>query len=495
MKRKQGTRRGLKRVLLASGGVLIVVLTAFTIKYVNRLSDKAKYAYRNAGKVDDAADAWKEQPAEPTKALEQTDEKPVVTPLPQITFADGYAHSGEMKEVLAYENGVAYGLRYPVCEEEALQAAVQSAAEALLAEELDTLGEAAGEAGALRIDYEDGGFGALYSVLFRVEKEVDGVTECEAVPWIYNKKKGEAADAETLFADRAYAYVAEKVSEMRMEAVEGEEAGEQEQTETRSGDREMFSAYLLTADGAKFFYEQDGTEASVLVPYPELHTYMNVTVGGKVVAETIRELDPEKPMIALTFDDGPHYQNTPRLLELLEQYGVHVTFFVLGDRATWSGSPEAIRLMAESGNEIASHTQNHKMLSQLSEEELVAEIAKARDVIYELTGDYPTFIRPPYGSYNDTVKKYAYTPLIIWNLDSEDWKTKDKDSIIEQILGEAGDGKIVLCHDIHTCTVDAMEVVIPELIQRGYQIVTVRELLYYKGVELENGTVYHSSYN
>lgn len=492
MKRKKGTGRGLKRVLFASGGVLIVVLTAFTIKYINRLSDKAMYAYGNAGKADDAADAWREQPAEPTRALEQTDEQPVVTPLPPLTFDDGYVHSGEMKEVLAYENGVAYGLRYPVCEEEALQTAVQSAAEALLAEWLDTFGDTAGEAGTLRIDYEDGGFGALYSVLFRVEKEADGVTECKAVPWVYNKKKGEAVDAENLFADRAYVEIAEKVNEAVTKNDGTAEAGEAESVFV---DRESFSAYLLTAEGIRFFYEKDSEESSVLMSYPELHTYMNVTVGGKVVAETIRELDPEKPMIALTFDDGPHYQNTPRLLELLEQYGVRVTFFVLGDRATWNGSPEALKLMAESGNEIASHTQSHKMLSQLSEEELVAEIAKARDVIYELTGDYPTFIRPPYGSYNDMVKKYACTPLIIWNLDSEDWKTKNKDSIIEQILGEAGDGKIVLCHDIHTCTVDAMEVVIPELIQRGYQIVTVRELLYYKGVELENGAVYHSSYN
>ncbi|MBQ9767009.1 MAG: polysaccharide deacetylase family protein [Lachnospiraceae bacterium] len=332
----------------------------------------------------------------------------------------------------------------------------------------------------LLIDYEDGGFGQLWSVLFRVEREIDGVKEYAAVPWVYNKKKGEAVDAETLFGERTYTYVAEKVNE----TAEQEEAKEI-----------TVSYYLLTADGIRFFYETDGSEASITIPYSAVHTYMAVTVGGTVIAETIRELDPDKPMIALTFDDGPHYKNTPRLLQILEENKVHVTFFLLGERTGWNGSPEVVRQIAASGNEIASHTHNHKMLGNLSVEELIAEIADAREAIYALTGDYPTFVRPPYGNYSDTVKKYADAPLITWNLDSEDWKTKNTDSIIKQVLSEAGDGKIVLCHDIHTCTIDAMEVLIPELMNRGYQIVTVRELYYYKGVELENGRVYHSSYN
>ena len=103
-------------------------------------------------------------------------------------------------------------------------------------------------------------------------------------------------------------------------------------------------------------------------------------------------------------------------------------------------------------------------------------------------------MRPPYGSYNDTVKQYANAPLVTWNVDSEDWKSRDADTIVAHVLEEARDGRIVLMHDIHTFSVEAAERLIPELMERGYQIVTLRELFYYKGVELENGKVYHGAY-
>jgi len=499
MTRKKKKGSGLKRVLLASGCVLMLVLTFFIIKQINRLSDKDAYAYENAGEVDDVAEAFKEQTPVATKTPEKTEPSPTPkltptltpaptpTPAPTVEFTTQYAHMGEMTEVYAYGKGVAYGLRYPVYEDEAMQAAVRSAAEALLLKELENFSVDGNAECELLIDYEDAAFGQLESVLFRVERNNDGRKEYAAKPWVYNKKKGEAVEAETLFGDRAYTYIAGKVNAALAQA------GEQQEI---PGDREFFASYLLTAEGAKFFYEIDDKEASVTIPYPELHTYMAVTVGGTVVQETIRVLDPEKPMIALTFDDGPHFQETPRLLEILEKNGVKVTFFVLGDRSMSSEKNiETVKMVADSGNEIASHTYSHKDLATLSGQKLVDEIAKARENIYTLTGDYPTFIRPPYGSYDDEVKACAHAPLITWNLDSKDWSFRNTDMIVQHVLKEAGDGKIVLMHDIHWFTVDAAEILIPELIRRGYQIVTLRELFYYKGVELENGKVYHSSYN
>ncbi|MBQ9767010.1 MAG: hypothetical protein IJW37_02780 [Lachnospiraceae bacterium] len=138
MSKKKRKGSGLKRVLLASTGVLIVVLTFFIIKQINKLSDVDAYAYADAGKVDNVADAWKEQTPEATKTPERTEPDPTIaptpTPYPTVTFAEQYAHTGEMKELYAYGNGVAYGLRYPVYEDSAMQAAVQHAAEALLTE-------------------------------------------------------------------------------------------------------------------------------------------------------------------------------------------------------------------------------------------------------------------------------------------------------------------------------------------------------------------------
>lgn len=479
MKRTKKTKSMLRRLLLGSCGVLMLLLTFFLINYIGKLSDTKAYA--NAGSVDTALEAWQEmtvteEPKKPTLT-------PTPLPVPKAEFSKEYEHSGEAKEVLAYDSGIAYGLRYPVYEDAICSSAVKKAAEELLAAELKELSGTSDKDCKLVIDYEDGAAGELVSVLFRIEKSVGSAARTEKRQWIFNKKKGETVNAETLFSDRAYAYIAEQASATAEDAA------------PLTGDRETFSSFLLTAEGAEFYYEADGKEQSVTVPYAALHTYMSVTVNGNVPADSIRELDPEKPMIALTFDDGPHYINTPRLLKILEDNGARATFFILGDRSFFTeANKETLRQLAASGNEVASHTYSHKNLAQLSIEDMVAEITKAADNIYALTGEYPTFVRPPYGSYNDEVKQYANAPLVTWNVDSEDWKSRDAATIVEHVLEEARDGRIVLLHDIHTFSVDAAERLIPELIERGYQIVTLRELFYYKGVELENGEVYHGAY-
>lgn len=488
MSKGKKKKRTLFRVLLISCCAFMIVLTFSVVRYVDRIAENrmgTKVRRVDAVVLDEEERAELVQGQDkPTPTVLPT-KPPTPTPLPppEVDFTEEYAHSGEFTEVCAYGKGVPYGMRYPSYEEEEGGAEIRKAAEGFLTQQLDKFGDVSGKECSLIIDYEDGAFGQLASVLFRAVREIDGETESESKLWIYNKKNKTIVDSSALFGKKAYEYAAGLVKQKEGKTPEVPEG------------EELFSSYLLTADGVKFFYEADAEERFVSVPYPAIHTYMAVTVGGTVVKETIRELDPEKPMIALTFDDGPHYQNTPRLLEILKENDVRATFFLLGSRLSWNGSAEAVELLVASGNEIASHTQNHEMLATLSREKLQKEISEARDKIFEMTGDYPTFLRAPYGNYNDTVKKYTQAPIILWNLDSEDWKSKDKDTIVAHVLEEAGNGKIVLMHDIHTFTVDAAEELIPKLKERGYQIVTVRELFYYKGVDPENGKVYHSSYN
>lgn len=510
MKRKRKKRMStLTRVLLCSWCILMLVLTFFIIDWALKLSDMESYT--KAGSVDAVADAMSHTavtaPSEDEKEEVPSEVTQAVLPLAQ--FVAEFTHTGEMTERIAYEDGVAYGLRYPKPEDEAVAEAVGRAAHELFAEEMAALQESEGTKKILLIDYEDGETAGLYSVLFHVEKEIDGVKEMSGGQWLFNKKQSEVAETESLFAERAYQYVGAQVNLLlakeEISAEEGLEAPEEAGNATSvpgkpegpfQGTREEFPEYVLTAEGAKFYYEFDGERESIVIPYIALHTYMAVTENGTVVAEGIRELDPEKPMIALTFDDGPHYQQTPRLLKLLEEYDVKSTFFILGDRSFFSESnKKTVKMVADAGHEIASHTYSHKNLATLSVEALNDEIVKARENLYALTGEYPTLVRPPYGSYNDLVKEYSYAPLIAWNLDSKDWDFRDAEKVVKHVLSEAGDGKIVLMHDIHWFTVDAVEVLIPALIERGYQLVTVRELFYYKNVELENGKVYHSSYN
>lgn len=512
MKRKKKGLSPLTRVLLCSWCVLMLVLTYFVIDWALNLS-----APEGPGKQEDT-DVFVELTSgvSPTVSTAPDEVTPTVAPYPEAEFVTERMHSGEAEEYFAYEDGVAYGFRYPAHEDEAIAEAIGLAANELLMEEISELSQEDGAEKILLIDYEDGETPGLYSVLFYIETEIDGVKTIETKPCLYNKKKSEFVDTETLFANLAYKYVGEQVNLLlaEQESASGETADTAGASEADAssnseeslipvkpngpfaGTREEFPEYVLTAEGVRFYYEIEGERQSVTIPYIALHTYMAVTENGTVVMDGIRELDPDKPMIALTFDDGPHYQQTPRLLEILEKHGVKSTFFILGDRTLWGPSNEkALKMVYEEGHEVASHTHSHKNLKQLSVEEMTEEIVNAREAIYSVIGEYPVFIRPPYGAYNDLVKEYCYAPLITWNLDSQDWDFRNTEQVVEHVLAEAGDGKIVLMHDIHWFTVDAVEILLPELERRGYQVVTVGELLYYKNVELENGRVYHSSYN
>lgn len=510
MKRKKKRMSALTRVLLCSWCVLGLVSAVFLIKWAMSLTpetpESSVGSFAQSGNGDEIEQPGGEETKTP-KPTVTSEPTPMPVP-PKAEFTKEYPHMGMMTELYAYTDGVAYGFRYPCYEAsasggEAVSDAIEDAAHQLVAEKISELAKAEGKEKFLLIDYEDGESAGLYSVLFYIEKELDGVKTAETSCWIYNKKKGETVDPETLFGDPAYLYVGQQINSMLAEKSEVQDEPEEavtgvvDDTECYrfTGVRAEFPAYLLTADGVKFYYDGDDPEGFIVIPYIAVHTYMAVTENGTVRADNIRKLDPDKPMIALTFDDGPHYQNTPHLLEILEQYNVKSTFFVLGDRSHFSASnKKTVTMVAEAGHEIASHTYSHKDLKTLSQEALIGEVVKARDNLYALTGEYPTYIRPPYGGYNDLVKEYAYAPLINWDMDSKDWSFRDADKIVEHVLKEAEDGNIVLMHDIHWFTVAAVERILPELAARGYQFVTVSELFYYNDVEPVNGTVYYGGY-
>ena len=212
-------------------------------------------------------------------------------------------------------------------------------------------------------------------------------------------------------------------------------------------------------------------------------TYEYDIVHNKVI-------DKESKMIALTFDDGPNY-NTNKVLEVLESYNIPATFFVLGSKI--KGNENILKRIKESGSEIGNHTYNHKILTRLKENEIRKEIDNTSNQIYEVTGEYPKLLRPSYGIVNKKVKSLADTPIIIWDIDTLDWKYHNSKKIANRVLSKAKDGDIVLMHDVYSSTANALKIIIPELKERGYTFVTVSELFYYKGIELTNGKVYGSA--
>ncbi|MDR1564235.1 MAG: polysaccharide deacetylase family protein [Oscillospiraceae bacterium] len=207
-----------------------------------------------------------------------------------------------------------------------------------------------------------------------------------------------------------------------------------------------------------------------------------------------REIDPSKPMIALTFDDGPS-KITRRLLELLDKNGGRATFFVIGNRV--ETYKETAKSIVEQGSELMGHSWDHKQLTKLTPEEMREELKSTNDAIYAATGVTPKGYRPPYGAVNDELKglsKEMNLAIINWSLDTEDWKSRKADKIYEVIMSNVKSGGIILCHDLYDATGDAMAKIIPELRKKGYQLVTISEMMEANGKALEAGEVYYGKY-
>lgn len=218
-----------------------------------------------------------------------------------------------------------------------------------------------------------------------------------------------------------------------------------------------------------------------------------VTVNAPDVQK--RVIDPTKPIIALTFDDGP-CAGTPDLLETLASYGVTATFFMNYKNAPgFATYPDIVRQVYNSGNEVANHTKTHPQLNKISAERIDDEVNGNEDILKDLIGkDNELICRPPYGAYNDTVKQTVECPLILWSVDTLDWKYKSQSNCTELIMAElkkqASDGGIILMHDIHKTSREAAGEVIAWLIQQGYQVCSVSEMFEARGVEMVDGEVY-----
>lgn len=200
-----------------------------------------------------------------------------------------------------------------------------------------------------------------------------------------------------------------------------------------------------------------------------------------------RKIDKNKKMVALTYDDGPSIY-TPRVLKTLKENNAVATFFVVGNRVpTYS---DTVKKAHDMGCEIGNHTYEHKNLTRVSEAEVKRQITKTNRNVKKVTGQAPVIVRPTGGATNANVKQWVGMPSIIWSIDTLDWKTRNADSTKRAVLDHVKDGDIVLMHDLYSATATASETIIPELVRRGYQLVTVSELAECRGGMKETGAYY-----
>ena len=204
-------------------------------------------------------------------------------------------------------------------------------------------------------------------------------------------------------------------------------------------------------------------------------------------------IDPSKPMVALTFDDGPNAEATNRILDSLQAVGGKATFFVVGTRLTGKNL-EALKRAASSGMEIGNHTYAHAYLTKQTKEERLQAMKSVNDIVYENTGQRVRNFRPPGGLYNDEILGEIESfdmAVALWAIDTLDWKHQNPEKTTVSILDNIKDGDIVLMHDLFVPTATAAEKVIPELHKRGFQLVTMAQLAKLRG-GLETGKVYNS---
>jgi len=194
---------------------------------------------------------------------------------------------------------------------------------------------------------------------------------------------------------------------------------------------------------------------------------------------TYAQVRVDQPYIAMTFDDGPSSANTPRLLELLKQRNIKATFFLIGQNA--ASNPDIVRRILADGHEIGNHSWTHPQLSKLSDDRVTTEINKTQDAVKEASGFTPTLLRPPYGAITARQREWIESQfglsIILWSVDPFDWKRPGASVITQRILSQVRPGAIILSHDIHKQTVDAMPATLDGLIAKGYKFVTVTQLI------------------
>ena len=188
-----------------------------------------------------------------------------------------------------------------------------------------------------------------------------------------------------------------------------------------------------------------------------------------------KETEKAEKLIALTFDDGPHYKYTPYLLDELNKRNVKATFFVLGTNA--SNNLEILNRMYKEGHVIGNHTYTHKNLYRLKTQKIFEEIDKTNQIIEMITHKPVQYFRPSYGNYNNKIAKLTDMQIILWNIDSLDWKIKNSNRVANRVINKAHDGSIILMHDIYKSSVKAALKIVDKLQKDGYKFVTVEELL------------------
>ena len=197
--------------------------------------------------------------------------------------------------------------------------------------------------------------------------------------------------------------------------------------------------------------------------------------AGRGAPLQVSMMQGAQPCVALTCDDGPDADLTPKLLSILEAKGVNATFFVVGFRA--QNVPDPVARANRDGDEIGNHSWDHPVLPSLASDVALRELTRTDDVIQKIIGHAPAYTRAPYGSVSSRIVGLSSRTFVAWNVDTLDWRYPDVSRITTTAISKAVNGSIILMHDVHPRTIDAVPGIIDGLRGRGFRLVTISELL------------------
>jgi len=252
-------------------------------------------------------------------------------------------------------------------------------------------------------------------------------------------------------------------------------------------DREVIIFYY----GFTYDYEYNET-ISLKIDYNEIKDCLTFTPKLNEVYgnENGYQYQEGKKAVAITFDDGPSAKYNPLILQELSKNKAHATFFMVGQMM--NTCQKCVLETHKSGNEVGSHTYEHINIKRNEEEKVNNSLARTDELFYSITQEHIKLLRPPYGAYSKANLQKINNPLILWNLDTEDWRYRNVEHIVNYIKENVSDGSIILMHELYETSYESLKIILPWLYANGYQVVSVSELAKLKGRTLESGNVYLS---
>ena len=319
---------------------------------------------------------------------------------------------------------------------------------------------------------------SLKKVLYKIESKKISSAEESIVSSIYLDKDNNEFTLSSLFTSPDDAKQKFLVRIRQQLAVQGASEEDINQIITKLRDKDM-ATWKFTYNDSKFSIAVESNTSeinSVDISINDLYKYIDETYlkGEDLEKYKAYIKKRSRKAVALTFDDGPNPNTTPVALELLKKYNAKGTFFMVGKAV--AGNEEIIKQVVAEGHQIGNHSWSHPLLTKISLEQAKSQINDTTEALKKASGQDVHIMRPPYGGINATIQAAVDQSFILWDVDTLDWKNRNTASIMKEVR-KARPGSIILMHDVHQTSIDALPSVLQYLTEQGFELVTIDELM------------------